>query len=403
MERDPQSPLFITLVHGTWPKGFLPFLSRTTGWYEDGSEFRSTLQHCLSCGHLRKPETAVQRDIEFFKLKWSGSNSVFARQVAAKQLAELLLKQRSDHPKAERIVIAHSHGGNIAINALRYETGADERPIRIVTIATPFLEIVRVTDPREAERRNFVSRALFASAMVSVPVAVSSWNEWGFIVLAPFALLPILTPYLIAREYFDESDLRTANIVEAAQPVHNLAELAEILILRGIDDEASISLSLGSAINRFTALLVSALPLMIARILLWTIAILFPILIFSSILGVPRIVHWSEYLLSHAVLLCLALSSIACLAIQAVPIGKSFFGKELFWGSDQFEIAVNSAPDAAGSMVLKTIKQNLLTRGTLRHALYENPACIKSIVSWLVRDEAVTDCDLDGERKARNY
>ena len=87
----------IVLVHGTWAKN--------AGWARDGSSLRIALSQSF-------------RDAATFEIfQWSGRNSFGARARAAKDL-RLLLTQGLAANSEPIVVIAHSHGGNIAYEAL---------------------------------------------------------------------------------------------------------------------------------------------------------------------------------------------------------------------------------------------------------------------------------------------
>jgi hypothetical protein len=64
-----QKKLFITLVHGTWPRGLLPHLSSSPFWFEKNSEFRTDLQAKMELWGLKDPTSFSPRDIEFVELK----------------------------------------------------------------------------------------------------------------------------------------------------------------------------------------------------------------------------------------------------------------------------------------------------------------------------------------------
>jgi hypothetical protein len=144
--------LLITLVHGTWPRGFFPrivwFKQRVRElmrrrrpwdpplfWFEEGSAFLARLSAELrDIPHKIKP------------LLWSGENSISERDKTAHVLAEHLSAEHAEHPQATQLVIAHSHGGNIALHAL-YRLHqldgsrlceADSATPLVVTLATPF-------------------------------------------------------------------------------------------------------------------------------------------------------------------------------------------------------------------------------------------------------------------------
>ena len=101
---------------------------RRTRWFEKDSQFRKELD-----GQLKPFEYSIRSFL------WSGANSVFARDRAATKLAEEL-KIDLQNPSAAPIIVAHSHGGNVALRALS-RLGADASRLRIVTLATPFLRV----------------------------------------------------------------------------------------------------------------------------------------------------------------------------------------------------------------------------------------------------------------------
>jgi len=105
---EPNRTCIITLVHGTWPYGLFRWhaLFSALAWFDEGSLFRSKLE-----SELRKENIAAT----FRIFRWSGKNSVFSRARAADKLSSLLA---FDLDNANSIVIAHSHGGNVAFRAI---------------------------------------------------------------------------------------------------------------------------------------------------------------------------------------------------------------------------------------------------------------------------------------------
>src|SRR5262249_53387701 len=112
---DTSSALFV-IVHGTWGRGIFPRLSSflramslrkpMPRWFEAESAFRTDLSSLM---------TSFGITAETISFEWSGSNSVFARQRAAESLRELLLSRGQGRPI---VIIAHSHGGNVALQAV---------------------------------------------------------------------------------------------------------------------------------------------------------------------------------------------------------------------------------------------------------------------------------------------
>lgn len=108
------------LVHGTFAQG--------APWTRPGSAVIAELQNSL-------PGTWT---IEHFD--WTGANSYSAREQAASELAEHLDSLVADSRNSRAIVVAHSHGGNVALRALRRMKRSDQIAA-VVALGTPFLQI----------------------------------------------------------------------------------------------------------------------------------------------------------------------------------------------------------------------------------------------------------------------
>jgi hypothetical protein len=108
--------LAITLVHGTF--------ARDADWTKDGSPLRASLAFSLG-------DRAT-----FHVFNWSGKNTTSARVRAGIGLARHLRRVRRSNLGAKQVVIAHSHGGNIALYARRRMNLQD---VAMVTLGTPFI------------------------------------------------------------------------------------------------------------------------------------------------------------------------------------------------------------------------------------------------------------------------
>lgn len=151
--------LRIVLVHGTWGRGFDPDTVApppVPRWFEPESEFCRTLKGRLA-GRLG---SAVV--VEFL---WSGANSIREREEAAAELAAFLDRSIVQAPQALHFILAHSHGGNVAIDALaKMEQSAGR--IHIVTLATPFLSISQGTS-------SLLTRMLRAALVLSLATLIA--------------------------------------------------------------------------------------------------------------------------------------------------------------------------------------------------------------------------------------
>jgi hypothetical protein len=148
----PGGPVIVT-VHGT---NDADFADQGHRWWQQGSDFSEHLIYRLA-------ERGVP-DAEILPLHWSGQNSDFDRLKGSAELAKLLGKL--DRQGRRHAIIAHSHGGNVTVEAL---TRARRSPNRggIVTFGTPFF----------TRRLKLVPRliALFQTLLGLLVPAIMTW------------------------------------------------------------------------------------------------------------------------------------------------------------------------------------------------------------------------------------
>lgn len=132
----------IIIVHGTWaspgagkdewylstksPEGFV---ARLDAALEKRGSAARCWAHCREGGN------------EFFH--WSGENNWISRTRAAEKLGNDVAKLSGQGWVCH--LVAHSHGGNVILEALRRITDAQahlKQPWRIVTLGTPFMDVV---------------------------------------------------------------------------------------------------------------------------------------------------------------------------------------------------------------------------------------------------------------------
>lgn len=111
----------ITLVHGTF--------ARDAKWIDPDSEFSRLIASKLN-GEAR-----------FFPFRWSGKNSHVARMKASRQLTGHLWKLIRKFPSSRHFIIAHSHGGNVALSALKELHPKNGSIDGLVCLGTPFFSI----------------------------------------------------------------------------------------------------------------------------------------------------------------------------------------------------------------------------------------------------------------------
>ena len=359
----------IILVHGTWGRGFFPEISDlrrrylflgNKRWFEEGSQFLAGLNMALKSASLDWPVRAFL---------WNGANSVHARDCAARKLSEELRKDLQDDPDSTAVIIAHSHGGNVALRALQHLGSMADR-VRVVTLATPFLRVYAMSGlPSSANILLWVGITAIL-ILISIGVLVLTGIARGSY-FAGFALG--LSLAAVAAAALIVSGLN--KLFVAGKVAETIAKAADyqkaaprMLVLRGVDDEASLSLAAGSIGSRLSYLqLVVVLPLLFLIAFLWALVVpavtdlrFFNIIAVVCILGGP-------------------------LFLVLPGVFKSAFGREFLLNAIGCDIAADSIPDTVNKVEAKTLPPEAVPFLQLRHGIYNHPDCVDEIVCWLRR------------------
>lgn len=241
-----QGPVIAHLVHGTWPRGiavhFFPWLGRLPArprWHEPGSDFRTQFEAC---------------GIKCVAFDWSGNNSVQSRREAAERLRLVLAATHAKCANAKQFVIAHSHGGNVAVQALN-ERAIDSRFLAqgLATLGTPFL-LMRVSQLGKVERFVIILAHVFALDLLVAPLrAFSIWDRLATHynhLTSVSQLVAIITLYLVctvAMGMVIFGWLASRERTLRSQTDH--FRLPPTLILRAPGDEATVVLALVRLMN----------------------------------------------------------------------------------------------------------------------------------------------------------
>ncbi|MEZ5850112.1 MAG: hypothetical protein R3D68_05595 [Hyphomicrobiaceae bacterium] len=111
----------MTLVHGTFARG--------AAWAGEGSLLRRELAAALD---------AARGPITFDVFDWSGQNTHKARVRAGYELASHIRRIRKKNPGCRHFIVAHSHGGNVALLAHKH-LPVESHALGIATLGTPFI------------------------------------------------------------------------------------------------------------------------------------------------------------------------------------------------------------------------------------------------------------------------
>jgi hypothetical protein len=357
--------LLITLVHGTWGRGF--FLRRQRWnqrplWFEEGSPFLARLS--TEFGDIPHKITP---------LLWSGANSIYVRDKTAHALAERLSAEHAEHSQATQLIIAHSHGGNIALRALHHLghrdasqlDKADSANPLVVTLATPFIE---VHEADFGNRPRTVRWAVVAAAMWLLSLSMVGLMDF----LEPLTSLAVwvfcfgLIVWWCWWWLWRRATARH-NRIEALNDATQLGDpgsTQRLLVIRAIDDEASLVLALGTIFNYLTTMLiVTAYSLfgVVLGVTSWLAGEAFKDIFF------PLQAGWFV---------------LTVLLLGMLIVSRSALGRELAVSPMECQINTQSTPDAEGLSRIVTLVRLTYVK-SLRHGIYDHEACPKAISDWV--------------------
>jgi len=384
--------LLITVVHGTWPRGLFPKIARFKQWvrwlmrrkrlgpppfwFEEGSPFLARL-------------STEPRDIphKIKALPWCGANSIFIRDKIAVELAEDLSAEHAEHPQATQLIIAHSHGGNIALRALHHlkeHSVAQAANPLIVALATPFIE-VQHADFGSAPSlvRAAVGLALWTPVWVLTQAFFPlNWNEFGKSWLVSGAVMLVFFG-LISWWFSKKADRRRHNHVEALRTATRLGEIVSVqaqrsLIIRAIDDEASLVLAFSTIVNSFIIRAIRYVRWIIfgpiSAILLSFFVIWYFNLSFEDE-DMLKKQDWYEDAIK------VVASALIFFLFGLLAVARSAHGRELARSPMECQINTQSTPDAKGLLETITLVSQTHVK-SLRHGIYDHEDCAKTISDW---------------------
>jgi hypothetical protein len=213
----------ITLIHGTFAQG--------AAWVSPGSALRAGM------------ESAFGNRIVFHRFKWSGDNTVYARKEAGDELAEHVKTISAAHPGARQILVAHSHGGNVALYALR-DLRVNANVVGIACIATPFLHAglrdERIFDGKTLQAA-FGGLWLLGVFLIYPFISIGLW-EWIAATTIGLVISIVISGFLghfLAGGFLGFREFAT----NLAQQIDcRLEPSTNLFIVRKVGDEASLAL-----------------------------------------------------------------------------------------------------------------------------------------------------------------
>jgi len=357
--------LDVVLVHGTWGRGF--FRKKPVApWCEPKANLVFQLGVKLSDADIKT---------QFFPFNWSGNNSIFERANAASDLARFLKSNFAG--KTPVLVIAHSHGGNVALQAIAKLH--DVSHIHVCTLATPFFRIFESKRKFEGSLpllRGFAIVTFLAAAFLISESSYRFGNLDGNGILV-WPCVAILAGWLVGnflnRILVNPDSGLNKHPPWEDKPWHlsratdSDAKLLgnRLFVIRGIDDEASLSLAAGAVTNRLVRFL-------------YNFSITGGVAIAAAIgLLVPRTWFGGFHVLGIFVFPAFA---VICLFLPSFV--RPIFGRELAFGAARCDALYDSVPDADNARV-RTLHFAYEDK-QLIHAMYDSHIAPEWIADWII-------------------
>lgn len=402
----------LILIHGTWPKGLFrrnSSKSKRKNCYDPGSPFHDRLVNELS---------AAQLEFETSLFLWNGRNSVLDRNTATVALAKQLERMVQEEPNSLVVIVAHSHGGNIALRAVHVAGPDVTKNVKVATLATVFVQIhahgsylnrdnldaALVTRSVRLARRS-IANLVFAVALGPVVTAVGYLNVYaGFgasllAFLTALVITAVIGPTLSKRivkfivnplprytkdwgradrspngwQYKPE---RLVNLSFYPAPVGTSDWL---LVLRGVDDEASLILAAALFGKRMIHFIIERIIPRSSQFL----TIIGLLTLVASKAAAPIFEVGPAISLDAVQLAGIVMSIVSTITLLLPGCFSALFGYELLFECWRCEIAANSAPDISGGVKVKTLLTSSATERETRHSLYLHPAAPLCVVEWI--------------------
>ncbi|MBN7817789.1 esterase/lipase family protein [Algoriphagus pacificus] len=375
----------VILIHGTFAKN--------AEWIQKDSSFQLALMKSL------------KSDVIFSKFDWDGKNCHSSRINYGDKLRIVLEKSLLNNPNDEHILIAHSHGGNVAMYALSKMKNSFSN-VSLVTLATPFIRCEKFEISGISGILMIIGIISFFTAMFYLPNQISLEIEGPFSFLnGPIRFIKFAIAFLIAKGLIKIK----AFIISEFQEYVNLfykkidyrkTELKRMLVVRIEGDEALLWLRISSFLQKVTskfgerATKLSFLSFGYLYALLFTISIIVILLgelTFNKInLSFLDLEEMQIVYLIIFVLFLILLIFPALVFIISLPILYLFRGNPLIFGWENFFKGLSlsiypsqNPPDEITYDVLSYPSDIKRVKGLLHSQPYLNSEIITKIGLWI--------------------
>ncbi len=316
---------------------------------------------------------------------WSGRNSVVARQEAAKEFCEHL--QRTNDPDQRNVIVAHSHGGTVAAEAiaqLKQSSFGKARVHGLICLATPFVYLVRPTpDQLRTAIYSLASlvMAVYWFALLSLfPSIAILFADWEFAaIVAIKSSLVFLLGVLIVGWLDARISKLTPHLPDASD--------VPIFLLRATRDEAALALGLMAAFTWLSSHFAKLHDHAGTNITGFGALLAYALVYALCALGGLSISPWAQHVAG------VNLSQFSSISLGVLVFGPAVAGLVYSLGYALLSFAVGHRDlrrwihttvevDAAPPNQFCTFKaySEIDSHQALRHGLYENEKVIEDVV-----------------------
>ena len=343
----------VTLVHGTF--------ARDAPWTRLDSALSTALR---------------EADCHVTQFPWSGRNSHRARSRGARALTEHLQQQLTEQPGASQWVIAHSHGGNVALHAAdQLRIARSGRTwVTTVALATPFLH---------ARARTVTGWPLFIIALFGAFLLVATL---GTAIAGPrsladtalvvgggafTALLALCVAGVVLHRRSLGPGWRSGLVAAIHAPA---ARPEETIVIRASGDEASGLLVAG----QFVGWLSAVATRLLSNLWLW-----------AAVIGLTQFAVITAVVVGRGGRLAFSLllygftgAGLAMVAVAAAMVGSAVvFGIDGPFVGLVASCSAEAAPPGAATLLQLEPRAAVTRKGLAHSSLYDDDQVIRYIVS----------------------
>jgi hypothetical protein len=227
--------------------------------------------HPSRLGGRRQPESAFAaavtqgRHVSWVPFEWSGDNTFAARDRASTQLRKRLEATLTAN-QSPLAIVAHSHGGTVAVAAVAQLTAEHRaRIVGVVTMGTPFATLKYAVSSSVGVVQGLLEAAAKASLFVVVFSAATVWalgSEHFFIHTVALTAVAWLATLMIVASRLPGRIARQSGRRPAAFDLFEKARAIDVPVvaLRASGDEAGLAIASAQALRAVAVAALAVLP-----------------------------------------------------------------------------------------------------------------------------------------------